>query len=163
LLPLGQVASPHGVRGAVKVNSWTDPPENLLRYQPWLLVWPGGRSRQVTVLAGQRLGRQLRVELEGVGDRDAALALGGAEVQVPREALPPTAPNEHYRDDLIGFEVVNEAGSVLGTLSHFLDLPGGAVMVVSGQREHLVPAQPPHLRGVDIGSRRVQVDWPEDF
>ena len=162
-LTLGQIAAPHGVGGALKVNAYTDPPENLLGYKLWRLLQADGSSREVALLRGQRLGRQLRVELEGIADRDAAQALAGAQVQVPREALPPTAGNEHYREDLIGFTVVNGEGVTLGAIDHFLDLPGGAVMVVRGAREHVVPAAKPHLLSIDTASRCVRVDWPEEL
>jgi 16S rRNA processing protein RimM len=67
---------------------------------------------------------------------------------------------EHYRDDLVGFEVVNTDGVVLGRVGYFADLPAGTVMVVKGEREHLVPAASPHLVRIDADARRIEVDWP---
>lgn len=163
-LTLGQVAAPHGVRGHLKVNSYTDPPEALLRHAQWHLVPAGpqgsSQARDLRLLSGQGHHGQLRVALEGVGDRDAALALAGWWVQVAREALPPPGDREYFRDDLVGSVVSNEEGCTLGVISHFVDLPTGPVMVVKGQGEHWVPAKPPHLRKVDLAQRQVQVDWP---
>ena len=70
---------------------------------------------------------------------------------------------EHYRDDLVGFEVVNAEGVVLGRVEYFADLPAGAVMVVKGEREHLVPASPRHLLKIDADARRIDVDWPAEL
>jgi 16S rRNA processing protein RimM len=106
---------------------------------------------------------QLRVQLEGVDDRDVALALAGCWVQIARDELPQPAPREHYREDLIGLAAVNAEGVQLGAVSHFVELPAGVVMVVRGAREHWVPASPPHLRKVDLAAGQVLVDWPDDL
>ena len=57
----------------------------------------------------------------------------------------------------------NVEGALLGVVDHFIDTPGNAVMVIKGEREHLVPVTAQHLRSVDKDARRVIVDWPEDF
>jgi 16S rRNA processing protein RimM len=160
-LTLGQIAGAHGVRGWLKVHSFTDPPEALLETPGWTLVRPDGRRLEVEVVdaAGHR--NQLRIALATIEDRDAAQALAGCWVQVPREQLPAPGEREHYRDDLLGFEVRNVEGAELGRLSHYVDLPAGAVMVVRGKTEHWIPAAPPHLRKVEPEQRRLLVDWPE--
>jgi 16S rRNA processing protein RimM len=78
---------------------------------------------------------------------------------VPRAELPPRDDKDFYRADLIGCEVVNMAGLVLGVVQHFVETPAQALMVVRGQTEHWVPAVPKHLRRVDLTKRRVVVDW----
>lgn len=168
-LTLGQVAAPHGVRGGIKVNSFTDPPEALLGHVRWHLV-PSSTAagapalaRDLKLLSGSGYKGQLRVQLEGIDDRDAALALSGWWVQVARDALPKPAEREYFRDDLVGSVVTNEEGLTLGVVSHFVDLPTGPVMVVKGEREHWVPAVPPHLRKVDLAQQQVRVDWPADL
>ena len=162
-LTLGQVAGAHGVRGWLKVNSFTDPPEGLLEHRLWRLVAASGQQQDRKLVAGDAYRGQLRVELEGVDDRDKAMGLAGWWVQVERASLAPTAPREHYREDLIGLTAVNADGRTLGIVSHFVDLPGGAVMVVRGEREHWVPAVPPHLVRVDAAGGQVAVDWPDDL
>jgi len=84
-------------------------------------------------------------------------------VQIERSELAPTAEREHYREDLVGMPVSNLEGVTLGTVSHFVDLPAGAVMVVRGEREHWVPASPPQLRRVDTAARSILVDWPDEL
>ncbi|HTQ37233.1 MAG TPA: ribosome maturation factor RimM [Steroidobacteraceae bacterium] len=163
LLTLGQVATAHGIRGWVLVRSFADPPDSLLDYDEWQLVAPhdkqGGAVRMVRLLEGAPYRNGLRVQLEGIEDRTAALALSGWWVRIARSALPPLRAGEHYRDDLVGFEVVNGSGTLLGRVGYFADLPVGPVMAVQGEREHLVPASPRHLLKIDTAGRRIEVDW----
>lgn len=160
---MGRVLGAHGVRGWVKIQSYTEPPEGLLGYREWLVREPGGAARPVRVLRAEHDGRWVRASLEGIADRDAAERLGGAHIEIERARLPPPGEREHYRDDLLGCAVRNLQGVALGTVSHFIDAPAGAVMVVQGEREHLVLAAPPHLRKVDLAAREIEVDWPADL
>ena len=85
------------------------------------------------------------MRLEGIDDRDAAIALGKPELWVDREEMPALKAGEHYREDLVGFEVVNLAGASLGRVDGFIDMPANAVMVVAGERERWLPAGPGQL------------------
>ena len=163
MLTLGQVATAHGIRGWVLVRSFADPPDSLLDYEVWQLVAPNGAARTMRLLEGAPYREGLRVLLEGIEDRNAALALSGWRVQIARSELPPLQAGEHYRDDLIGCVVVNAEGVELGPVEYFADLPAGAVMVVKGAREHLVPVSPRHLLKIDAEARRIEVDWPAEL
>jgi len=94
--------------------------------------------------------------------REGAAALTGAVVEVERATLPPAGEHQYYRADLVGLAVRNLDGVALGTVSHFVDAPAGAVMVTRepGGREHWVLASPKHLRNVDLSQGLVVVDWP---
>lgn len=160
---LGRILGPHGIRGVVRVRSYTDPPESLLRHRSWVLRSPEGAERRVEVVEGQHGGVNLRVTLAGIADRDAAERLKNSEVLIERSALPAPAAREFYQEDLLGFSVRNLEGSLLGELTHFVEAPTGALMVVRGRREYWLPAQPPRLRRVDLARRELVVDWPEDI
>lgn len=161
------MVAPFGVRGWVKVQSYTDPPDSLLQHRQWRLRAPGddgkGAEQERSVLQGQWDGHALRVALDGVGDRDTAESLREWEILIERAALPEVAPREYYREDLVGFTVRNTEGVVLGSLQDFLSAPPSVVMLVKGEREYAVPAGPPHLRRVDLERREIEVDWPADF
>jgi 16S rRNA processing protein RimM len=159
-MELGQVGAPFGIRGWVKLRSFTDPPERLLEHGT-LSIRLKDAWREFAVEATGRSGGALTVKLAGVADRTAADALKGASVAVPRSALPSCAARDFYRADLLGCEVVNLAGDRLGVVAHFVDIPTHALMVVRGTREYWVPAVPQHLRRVDLEARRVVVDWEE--
>ncbi len=160
---LGRIAGPFGIRGWLKVISFTDPPEQILDYAVWRADLPGGDRRELRLAEGRRHGKGLAVRIEGIADRNGAEALGRPELWVERRELPALASGEFYRADLIGFEVVNLAGQTLGRVDHFLDLPANAVMVVSGERDRWVPVGGQQLFRVDAGQGRITVDWDPEF
>jgi 16S rRNA processing protein RimM len=160
LIELGVVGAPFGVRGWVKLRSFTDPPERLLQHRK-LQLSVGGSWTEYSIEATGRSAGQLTAKLSGVNDRDQAQGLRGAKVCVPRSELPHRNDKDFYRADLIGCEVQNLAGVRLGQVQHFVETPGQALMVVRGDEEYWVPAVPRHLRRVDLGARLVVVDWDE--
>jgi 16S rRNA processing protein RimM len=153
------------------VYSYTDPPDALLQHRLWRLRKPGGEPggneadllRTLRVLQGQWDGNVLRAQLDGIDDRDAATRLREWEILIARSALPAAAEREYYREDLLGFTVRNTEGAVLGELQHFLETPASPVMVVKGEREYTVPAEPAYLKRVDLDRRLIEVEWPADF
>jgi len=155
---VGRLGAAHGVRGWLRVQSFTDPPQRLFEWKQWIVG-----SREVKVLESRPQGDGWVALLEGVVERDAASRLTGQMILVDRGELPPAEGREHYRDDLVGFEAKNLEGAVLGRVDHFVDTPGNAVMVIKGAKEHWVPVTTQHLRKVDRAARNLIVDWPEDF
>ena len=151
------------MRGWLRVQSFTDPPQRLFEWRRWLLKAERGVEREARVLDVRPQGDGWVAQLEGVTDRDAASRLTGQMILVEREQLPPTEGREHYREDLVGFEATNLDGVLLGAVDHFVDTPGNAVMVIKGAKEHWVPVTKQHLRKVDKAARSLIVDWPEDF
>ncbi len=160
LIEIGCVGAPFGVRGWIKVRSYTDPPERIFEHRmPQIRL--KGLVRSYTLESTGRSGGQLTAKLEGVEDRDQAQALRGAAICVPRSELPQRDARDFYRADLIGCEVVNLAGLKLGVVQHFLETPAQVLMVVRGGKEYWVPAVPRHLRRVDLQARLVTVDWTD--
>jgi 16S rRNA processing protein RimM len=164
LVAIGRVGAAHGIKGWVRVWSYTDPPAALLDYNGWQLRGADGALRTCELRDAELDGRGIRLALQGCEDRNAAEALRGLEIMVPRAALPSTAAREHYQGDLLGFTVVNLEGQCLGTLEHFV---GGAAQPLMSVKcsggQILIPAAPPHLRRVQMVERCVVVDWPSDF
>jgi 16S rRNA processing protein RimM len=159
---LGRIGSPYGVLGWMHIQSFTDPPEAVLDYPVWGLRLGASPQTSYQLVAGRIQGRGVVARLEGVSDRDAAALLRGAMIEVRRSALPPTAPREYYRGDLIGFAVRNLQGVELGNLDHFVEGVASAMMVVNGTAEYWIPAIPQYLRSVDLEARSISVDWPAD-
>jgi len=158
-IEVGRLGAAHGVRGWLRVQSFTDPPQRLFEWQRWRLQ----SGTEVNVLESRPQGNGWIARLEGIEDRDAAGRLSGQLVLVDRDDLPATTAREYYRADLVGFEARNVEDVLLGVVDHFIDTPGNAVMVIRGTREYLVPMSAQHLRSVDQQARRLIVDWPEDF
>jgi 16S rRNA processing protein RimM len=161
-----------GVRGWVKVYSYTSPRVNVVRYNPWVLRQDGRESTR-HVLAGQAHGDGVVASLEGIGDRDAAAALVGAEIEVDRTTLGPAlggdgagpaVPGEFFWVDLQGMEVRTRDGTSLGFVDHLFETGANDVMVVVGAGRHLIP----FLYGgvvlaVDGERRLITVDWDPEF
>jgi 16S rRNA processing protein RimM len=160
---IARVAGAFGVRGEVKLQSFTDPANAALRYQPWCLLHQGV-EREVQGARGRVTNKGVVATLPGIDDRDAAEALRGAEVWVDRSQLPPPAPGEYYWVDLEGLKVVNLEGVVLGTVSHLLNTGSNDILSVAGDRERLVPfIEGDFVKSVDFAARTITVDWDADF
>lgn len=156
---LGRITGPFGVKGWVRIASFTDPPEQILQFR----VWRIGDGRELRPGEGRRHGRTVVARLEGVDDRNSAEALAATDIWVDRRELPALGEGEHYRADLIGLDVVNLRGERLGSVDHFLDLPANAVMVVTGERERWIPVGKGQTFRVDRALGRITVDWDADF
>ena len=126
MIVLGRFGAAFGVKGWLKVESYTDPPEGLLKYPELSVASRGGTWEPVKILTGRRHGngRTLVVAVEGISSPEAAQIYGTREIAVPRSALPPTKPGEVYWEDLIGCTAVTLEGVELGVVRHFLDFPG---------------------------------------
>ena len=160
---LGEIGRPHGVRGELLVQSYTEPPLALASYAIWQLGRDREHLRPFRHQGARLQGRALRVRLIGLMDRDQAAQLTGCRIFVARGELPAAPEGEYYWAELIGHAVRNLEGVLLGKLDHFVETPGNPVMVVLGEREHWVPLTRQHLRRVERAERAIWVDWPEDF
>jgi 16S rRNA processing protein RimM len=134
MVVIGQVSGLFGVRGWIKVYSYTDPREGILNYSPWYLKrstdWvPYG------LRAGQRHGRGILAQLQGIEDRDQAAELMGCQVAVRRKQLPELHEGEYYWNDLQGLRVENLDGVELGRISYLFETGANEVIVVKGRRE----------------------------
>ena len=163
-LELGRIGAPYGIKGWVHVQSFTNPPEKLLKYRSWLLT-ARGEGTAHEVVEGRLQGNGVVARLEGIEDRDKAALLQGSIISVARSLLPKLRKREFYQADLIGLSVTNFEGVALGEISHFVETPGGDVMIVRSQaaQEHWVPATKEHLSKVDLEAGAVVVDWPAEL
>ena len=156
---VGVVAGAHGVRGAVRVKSFTAEPKDIARYGP--LEDEGGKQRFTLRLAGTAKG-VLIGWLSGVADRDRAEALRGLRLYLPRAALPPTAEEEFYHADLIGLDAVLTDGTPLGRVKAVHDFGAGDTLEI--ERSEGPPAMVPFTRAVvpvvDLDAGRLVVDPP---
>jgi len=161
---VGRIHGAFGVRGEVKLESLTEPQGNLVRYQPWILRDAAGRERKVSGAKARTGGKGLIGTLPGVEDRDAAEALRGAELFVPRSALPPPKDGEFYWIDLEGLRVENLDGVGFGKAAFVFSNGANDVLVVRGDRERMIPwLRPDFVRELDFDAGRILVDWDADF
>ena len=164
MIPMGRLHGAFGVRGEVKLESFTDPLRSIARYQPWILRDARGIERACEGVRVREGGKGLIATMPGIEDKDAADALRGTEVLVPRSALPPPAEGEFYWVDLEGLRVVNVEGTDFGIVSHLFSTGANDVLVAQGERERMIPfVLPDYIRSVDFEAGVVTVDWDADF
>ncbi|MBX9749932.1 MAG: ribosome maturation factor RimM [Roseococcus sp.] len=157
MILLGEIGRPHGVRGLVRVRSFTAEPEDLTAYGP--LSDATGSQRFVLEMLSPDLAR-----IEGVNDRDQAARLTGTKLYVPREALPPPEDEEeYYLSDLEGMAAVTAEGQALGRVRAVEDHGAGAFLVLEGPPERLVPFTRAAVPEVDTKARRITVVLPAEI
>ena len=121
-------------------------------------------ERELAGARGRESPKGLVATLPGIEDRDAAEAMRGTEVWVPRSALPPPSPGEYYWVDLEGLRVANVEGVEFGTVSHLFSTGANDVLVARGERERMIPfIQPDYIVSVDFDARCITVDWDAEF
>ncbi|MEO6154562.1 MAG: ribosome maturation factor RimM [Thermomonas sp.] len=164
MITVGRLHGAFGVRGELKLESFTDPANAIGRYLPWTLRDARGNTRSCEGVQVRVGGKGLIATIPGIEDRDSAEATKGQEVLVPRSALPPPGPGEYYWVDLEGLRVVNVEGVVFGTVSHLFSTGANDVLVVQGERDRMIPfLTPDYVKSVDFDAGLVTVDWDADF
>lgn len=159
---MGRVAAPYSVRGWVKVQPYTEYLDTLLDHPLWHLGRDGD-WQEYRLLEGRPHNQYLVAQLEGVADRDAAGRLRGLDIAVPRSDLPAPEEDEYFWDDLIGLEVVNAEGVLLGRVAGLLETGAHEVLRVTGEQERLIPFTDPIVQQVDLPAGRIVVDWQPDY
>lgn len=159
---MGRVRAPHGVKGWIKVQPFTQAIDGLLGYPEW---WLGrdGQWQKHRIAESAVHGAVVVARLQDCTDREAAVALKGAEVAVPRALLPVNRDGEYYWNDLLGTEVLNRHGERLGRVAQLLDTGANSVLVLDGERKLLIPFVGGVILDVDVADRRLVVDWEHDY
>ncbi|HVE49890.1 MAG TPA: ribosome maturation factor RimM [Casimicrobiaceae bacterium] len=160
---MGRLGAPFGVRGWIKVETFTAKPDALLEYETWWIVDEAPKSFRL--FEGCLHAGGVIAKFEGIETREEAARLRGSEIAVPREALPQIDEDEVYLADLVGLDVVNQRGDALGSVASVSDSAAQALLrVVSTQgRELLIPVAPAIVGEVDLEARRIVVDWEADY
>ena len=166
---LGEVVGSFGVRGWLKVRTYSEATDALLGFAEWWLKPAHGSDwREFARIDGREHSGDLVVALEGVGTRETALAMRGFEVGVPREALPRAAAGEVYWEDLTGLAVTNRSGILLGEVSGVTEHGAHPLLRLtrptgSPGPERLIPFVPAIIDQLDVDAGRIVVDWGADY
>ena len=155
---MGRVRAPHGLKGWIKVQPFTQETQGLLSYPEW---WVGGEGKwqQHRVAESAVHGSMVVARLEGFDDREVAAGLRGKDIAVPRAAMPDNREGEFYWSDLLGMEVSHKNAARLGLVARILETGANTVLVVQGEKEFLVPFIEGVIVNVDLKARQVIVDW----
>ncbi|ACV26249.1 ribosome maturation factor RimM [Kangiella koreensis] len=163
-LIVGKLNGASGIKGWVKVFSYTDPKENILNYSPWYLKLDG-QWQQVLIINGREQGKTVVAQLEGCNDRNTAESYRGVEIAIDESQLPQLEEGEYYWRDLVGLTVVNVAGDEMGTVEKMMETGANDVLVVktASKEELLIPYVPEYsVIKVDLESKQITVDWEFD-
>ena len=163
MVVVGKISGVFGVRGLVKVYSYTEPKKNIFSYDPWMLG-SGEHWETHNVVSGKEQGKGLVAKIKGCDDRDQAQLLVGKEIAIEKSQLKATPPGEYYWSDLEGLQVLTLDRKLLGTVSHLFETGSNDVLVVKGVRDHLIP----YIKGqviseVDLDAGQIIVDWDPEF
>ncbi|RMH21934.1 MAG: ribosome maturation factor RimM [Gammaproteobacteria bacterium] len=164
LIEIGRISGIYGVRGWVRVFSYTQPRSNIFNYSPWILKSAEGQQIY-TLNQGRKHGKTLVAQLEGITDRESARTLLNIPVFVERDQLPPSEEGKFYWHDLYDLVVFNTENILLGQVSHLVETGANDVMVV---RDHNNERLIPFILGdvvmkVDLQQKQIIVDWDPDF
>lgn len=170
---MGRVIGPHGIKGWVKIKTFTQAPDGLMDFPAWWLnTRDGWQEFKIAEVEWRNTG--LVGRFDGYDDRSAAEAINGLEVGVPRETLPEPEAGEFYWADLIGLEVVNTKDQPLGVVNRLIETGANDVLVVRdgslhresavGEKtERLIPYIESVIVSVDLTQRRMVVEWDPDY
>jgi 16S rRNA processing protein RimM len=152
---MGRVAGSYGVRGWIRVE---EAQAALPKCGRWSI---GGKEYPVEQV--KEHSGTLLAKLSGLESREAALKLKGSKVLVRRESLPEPQEGHYYLADLVGLEVVNEQGEVLGVVKRWLYNGAQDVMEVAGAKTRLIPWTARVVREVDLGNKQIHIEWGADW
>ncbi len=170
LIVVGKLGSSYGIRGWLRIFSFTELPDSIFDYKPWY-IQRAGKWQEVIVESFKPHNQDMIVKLKGVDDRDQANALTNAEVFVDAEKLPELNQGDFYWKDLIGCRVKTVNGYDLGQVTDLMETGSNDVLVVKanlkdafGATERLIPfVEEQFIKQVDLTTKMIVVDWDPAF
>jgi 16S rRNA processing protein RimM len=173
---VGRVLGAWGLKGGIRVKAFAADPQALFSTKRWYLQPPdsvrpapgaGTLPTMLRVAQAREQGDAVVATLHDIEDRDAAEALKGARIFVPRGSFPTPSDGEHYWVDLIGLAVINRAGLLLGQVVGLIETGPHSVLRVqpgaADASEHLIPFVDAYVDAVDQSARCIRVDWELDY
>lgn len=157
-LIMGRIGAPYGVKGWLKVTSYTHPKANILQYSTWQ-VKAGQQWQSLSPAETQTQGNALLVKLANCNTPEEAQQWTNATIAIYHNELPQLADDEYYWNDLIHSEVVTDTGTHLGTVTRLLETGSNDVFVVEGDQRHLIPYTDDCVTHIDTHNHIITVDW----
>ena len=165
---LGKIGAPYGVKGWVKITTYTDNIEGIFDYSPWFV---GDDGKEYTVDHWRTHNKGVVAKLIGVESRDDAEAIKNLDISIKAEQLPQLAEDDFYWRELVGMQVVTEQGYDLGVVKELFETGANDVMLVKakandafGQKERMLPyLYDQVIKQVDKETRTIKVDWDPGF
>jgi 16S rRNA processing protein RimM len=167
---LGKLGASYGIKGWMKITTYTDSVEGIFDYSPWLIK-EKGEWREAKVLQWRFQGKAVVAEIEGVTTREHAQELTNCEIGITPEQMGELPEDEFYWRDLIGCEVVNTNGYNMGKVQEIVETGSNDVLLVKanakdgfGKTERMIPfVTEQFIKQVDLTAKQILVDWEPDF
>ena len=160
---IGRFGRPHGIKGFVTVHSFTDPPDNILRYADWH-AFVNNKWQAIKLLSIEVHNKTIIAQVDGYPGRELVAKLTNADIAIQVEQLEPLQQGEYYWHQLIGMQVVNESGVSYGHVTEIMPTGSNDVLVVQGEKRYLIPYLPgKFIIKIDDSQKLIVVDWDVDF
>jgi 16S rRNA processing protein RimM len=160
---IGRFGSPFGIKGWLRVISFTDPATNIVNLSPWF-VKQGAEYKEVLVEEWQLHGQAVLLKLQNISDREQAKAYTNLDIVIERAQLPELPANEYYWVDLVGLNVIDTNGVNLGVVDSLIATGSNDVLVVKNHdkhKKHLIPYTKKVVVLVDLVNKLLKVAWNE--
>ena len=162
---LGKITGVHGIKGWLKIQSFSSPPENILNYPLWIIS-NRGQEGFYSVEQGRKHSNKIIVKLERIDDRTKAESLINSKIKIRRSELPKLSNESHYWSDLEGLSVLNSEETLIGIVDSLIETGANDVMVVNTTKDKriLIPfVMHEIIKEVSIELNYVKVDWSIDI
>ena len=162
---VAQIKSAHGLKGFVKIKSFTSPPENIVKFLIWFISDKEGKNwSRLPEFKCHQHGELFLATLANCSNREEALELRGCLIGINRDAMEQTRSDEYLWVDLLGCSVSNAAGYNFGLAENLIETGSSDVMEIVGPNgKFLIPFSDKYLRKVDLELKLITVDWEKDW
>ena len=158
LIPVGKIIGPHGIKGQMKLHSYSGNADTLSAARSVTLKSPAGALHEFTITCFKANSGKFIIGLQGVDDINLVQPFVGNEVCLKRGQLPGLAEDEYYWSDLIGLQVFTDDGTLLGTVADIFETGSSDIYVVRSEgREYLIPAIADVIKTVDPTGGRIVI------
>ena len=158
---LGKITGVHGIKGWLKIQSFSSPPENILNYPSWIIN-NQGEEDFYSIEKGRKQNNKIVVKLETIDDRNTAESLINSKIQILRSDLPKLPNENYYWSDLVGLSVLNSEEKVIGKIESLIETGANDVMVIITLKDEriLIPfVMHEIIKEVNVELSYIKIDW----
>lgn len=162
MITIAKIGTAHGVKGWLKLHSFTEPADNIFNYLPWLLQQKG-QYQSIALENHRPQESHFLVKFKNINDRDQAKLLTNSHICIPRQQLPPPGDDEYYWSDLTGMTVINLQGEKLGQVDYLYNAGASDIMVLKNAKMQQIPfILHETVKSVSLNANEIIVDWQDD-
>lgn len=161
-ITVGKIGSTYGVKGWLKIHTYTEFSASILQYKPWYISNPNGSWTKIDVEDGRPHGKTIVVKFAEINTPEGARLLTNRMIAITRAQLPELGKEEYYWSDLEGLTVIDQHGNTLGQVAYLMETGSNDVIVIkdSQDKEHAIPfILKKVILNVDLEKREIHVDW----